>query len=224
MGHHFDNGGMVATAATRGWPGSGTSAKANLQADAKTSRMQGSAIRCRRPWWTSRELPETQRYKEEGSASSDEVLSEQMRVIGTPSVDPQHLTDSLVMGVSYHRRARCSQTVRTCDIHAGIRSSTKATCLIDFLPKPLLLIVNHPGQMNMQRSFRKLCLSILVSSIVFGQSDRGTITGTVSDQAGALIPNAQVVANNTATGIQFTHKPRKLVTLPFRLFRPALTT
>jgi len=39
--------------------------------------------------------------------------------------------------------------------------------------------------------------------MVFGQSDRGTITGTVSDQAGALIPNAQVVANNTATGVQF---------------------
>src|SRR4051794_1834192 len=56
----------------------------------------------------------------------------------------------------------------------------------------------------MQRSFRQLSLALLISSMVFGQSDRGTITGTVSDQAGALIPNAKVVANNTATGVQFT--------------------
>ena len=47
----------------------------------------------------------------------------------------------------------------------------------------------------MLRSLRALGLTLLLSAMTFGQSDRGTITGTVSDQAGALIPNAQVVAD-----------------------------
>src|SRR6202022_3556987 len=35
---------------------------------------------------------------------------------------------------------------------------------------------------------------------VFGQSDRGTITGTVSDSSGAVISDATVTATDTATG------------------------
>ena len=34
------------------------------------------------------------------------------------------------------------------------------------------------------------------------QSDRGTITGTVADQAGAMIPNVIVTAENLGTGVQ----------------------
>jgi hypothetical protein len=45
---------------------------------------------------------------------------------------------------------------------------------------------------------------LVVCCALFAQSDRGTITGTVSDQAGALIPGAKVVANNAATGVQFS--------------------
>src|SRR5579871_1219652 len=42
---------------------------------------------------------------------------------------------------------------------------------------------------------------LLVSSIsLFAQSDRGTITGTVSDPAGAVVANAGVEARNTETG------------------------
>src|SRR5690348_1192954 len=49
-------------------------------------------------------------------------------------------------------------------------------------------------------------LTILVSFVaisstgLFAQSDRGTITGTVSDPAGAVIANAAVQARNTETG------------------------
>jgi hypothetical protein len=38
----------------------------------------------------------------------------------------------------------------------------------------------------------------------FSQSDRGTITGTVSDPAGAVVPNAPITARNTGTGIVYS--------------------
>ncbi len=40
----------------------------------------------------------------------------------------------------------------------------------------------------------------LLSCSLFGQSNRGAITGTVSDAAGALVPGVQVVLINTETG------------------------
>jgi hypothetical protein len=43
-------------------------------------------------------------------------------------------------------------------------------------------------------------LFVLLSITAVAQSDRGTITGTVTDPAGAVIPNAQVEARNTGTG------------------------
>src|SRR5437016_4853176 len=45
-----------------------------------------------------------------------------------------------------------------------------------------------------------LCLSV---SIAFGQSDRGTITGTVSDPTNAVIPGASVVATHTETSARY---------------------
>jgi hypothetical protein len=47
-----------------------------------------------------------------------------------------------------------------------------------------------------------LCLSI-AAIFVFAQSDRGTITGTVSDQAGAVVANAAVQARNVQTGATY---------------------
>src|SRR5579884_3908452 len=42
---------------------------------------------------------------------------------------------------------------------------------------------------------------LFVSSFaLFGQSDRGTITGTISDPAGAVVASAAVQARNTDTG------------------------
>ena len=41
---------------------------------------------------------------------------------------------------------------------------------------------------------------LLVAITTLAQSDRGTITGTVADPGGAVIPNAAVIATNPATG------------------------
>ncbi|MGH9719306.1 MAG: carboxypeptidase regulatory-like domain-containing protein [Bryobacteraceae bacterium] len=45
--------------------------------------------------------------------------------------------------------------------------------------------------------------SILLPLCLLGQSDRGLITGAVTDPAGAVVPGAPVVAVNTETGVQF---------------------
>src|ERR1700676_1368851 len=50
---------------------------------------------------------------------------------------------------------------------------------------------------------RFLSLSVcglLLAVCTFAQSDRGTITGTVTDPAGAVIANAPIQAKNVATG------------------------
>ncbi len=44
---------------------------------------------------------------------------------------------------------------------------------------------------------------LVLAVSLYGQSDRGTITGTVSDAAGALIPSAAVIAINPENGAQF---------------------
>ena len=51
------------------------------------------------------------------------------------------------------------------------------------------------------RLWRSFAL-IFLAAAAFAQSDRGTITGTVADQAGALVPNVAVVATNLASGVQ----------------------
>src|ERR1700733_14939755 len=45
---------------------------------------------------------------------------------------------------------------------------------------------------------------LLCAVAAFGQADRGTITGTVSDPAGAVVPSASVEARNEATDFKFT--------------------
>src|ERR1700684_4439358 len=47
-----------------------------------------------------------------------------------------------------------------------------------------------------------VCLSLLALA-AFAQSDRGTITGTVSDPAGAVVASASLVAKSIATGATF---------------------
>ncbi len=48
-----------------------------------------------------------------------------------------------------------------------------------------------------------VCLLALASA-AFAQSDRGTITGTVLDVSGAVIPTASIQAKNTATSEVYT--------------------
>ncbi|HTW67735.1 MAG TPA: TonB-dependent receptor, partial [Bryobacteraceae bacterium] len=44
------------------------------------------------------------------------------------------------------------------------------------------------------------CSSVLIASAAFAQTNLGTITGTISDPAGAVVPNAPIEAKNTDTG------------------------
>jgi len=47
-----------------------------------------------------------------------------------------------------------------------------------------------------------MCL-LASAAVVLGQSDRGTITGTVADPAGAVVANAPIEAKNAGTGAVF---------------------
>ncbi len=49
-----------------------------------------------------------------------------------------------------------------------------------------------------------LCATLLYSMVLLAQSDRGTITGTVQDATGAVVPGAKLTLTNTQTGVTFT--------------------
>ncbi len=49
---------------------------------------------------------------------------------------------------------------------------------------------------------RILAVSALLAGALFAQNDRGTITGEVKDQAGAVVPGATVVAKNTGSATE----------------------
>src|SRR5215471_15508559 len=51
--------------------------------------------------------------------------------------------------------------------------------------------------------FIVICLCAFALSAI-AQTDRGTITGTVSDASGAVIPGATVSAKNTQNGLVYT--------------------
>jgi hypothetical protein len=44
---------------------------------------------------------------------------------------------------------------------------------------------------------------LLTAGILVAQSDRGTLTGTISDPAGAVVPNAPIQARNVETGVTY---------------------
>ena len=51
--------------------------------------------------------------------------------------------------------------------------------------------------------FRALAFGLLVCSISFAQSDRGTITGTITDPAGAVVANAPIEVKNAENGVLY---------------------
>jgi hypothetical protein len=48
------------------------------------------------------------------------------------------------------------------------------------------------------------CCLLLLASAAWAQGDRGTITGTITDPAGAMVPNASLEAKNINTGAVYT--------------------
>src|SRR5438270_10076052 len=50
---------------------------------------------------------------------------------------------------------------------------------------------------------RFVCIALMTIGALWCQSDRGTITGTVADQTGAVVPHAAVSAKSTETGAVF---------------------
>lgn len=57
----------------------------------------------------------------------------------------------------------------------------------------------------MRKLFVRVCLIQLVfAGVLLAQSNRATVTGTVTDASGAIVPGATVSATNTATGVVTT--------------------
>ncbi|HEY9431007.1 MAG TPA: carboxypeptidase-like regulatory domain-containing protein, partial [Blastocatellia bacterium] len=54
------------------------------------------------------------------------------------------------------------------------------------------------------KSFYAALLTLLLAPLVLGQSDRGTITGTVTDSSGAAVPGANVTVTSQATNAYST--------------------
>lgn len=51
-----------------------------------------------------------------------------------------------------------------------------------------------------------LCLALIAPGFLHAQIDTGSVTGTVTDQTGAVIPNVKITLTNDATGIALTTK------------------
>src|ERR1017187_4731071 len=52
----------------------------------------------------------------------------------------------------------------------------------------------------------RILLFLAVAATGIAQVDRSTLTGTVHDATGGAVPNAQVLARNSATGIERTSR------------------
>ena len=55
----------------------------------------------------------------------------------------------------------------------------------------------------MRLLFKACCCLLVLAGIVFAQTGGGTITGTIMDPAGAVAPNADIKAKNTATTAEY---------------------
>ena len=45
--------------------------------------------------------------------------------------------------------------------------------------------------------------ALLMAAALFAQGDRGTLTGTIIDPGGAVVPNAPIVVRNAETGATY---------------------
>src|SRR5437667_12155938 len=53
--------------------------------------------------------------------------------------------------------------------------------------------------MQFIQRFHIFLIVVAVGTMAFGQSERGTIGGTVTDSSGAVVPNAKVTVTNEST-------------------------
>jgi hypothetical protein len=56
----------------------------------------------------------------------------------------------------------------------------------------------------MSQGWRLAALALVCASLVFGQQSSGTISGTVTDPQGAVVPGAEIAVRNTATNAVFS--------------------
>ena len=99
--------------------------------------------------------------------------------------------DSVYQAGSQGAQLYCGANVsfRRLDFKVGGTSmTTRALSLRGAVVRPIQLVA---------------CL-MMVASLAFGQGGNGTITGTLTDPGGAVIPGATVEAKNTATGVVFS--------------------
>ena len=51
----------------------------------------------------------------------------------------------------------------------------------------------------MKRAASLIAFAIVMAAAIFGQSNTGSITGVITDQNGAVVPNATVTVTNQGT-------------------------
>ena len=56
---------------------------------------------------------------------------------------------------------------------------------------------------EMKIFLRAVVLTLTALGVLFAQGERGAITGLITDPTGAAIPNAEVVAKDSANGAEF---------------------
>src|SRR5580698_2661337 len=74
------------------------------------------------------------------------------------------------------------------------------------------------------RSWLVAVLLICASGILWGQEDRGRISGLVTDSTGAVVPNAKVTATNEGTKVSTTKVSDNGGAYLFELLNPGLYT
>src|SRR5262245_5056657 len=57
---------------------------------------------------------------------------------------------------------------------------------------------------NMKKAFLSVLVSCVLVATSFGQASNATLTGTVADATGAVLPGVSITATNNATGVVST--------------------
>src|SRR5579871_2882680 len=65
------------------------------------------------------------------------------------------------------------------------------------------MVVLHGRRTGGVMGFRFAAVFLICTAAAFAQGAGGTITGTVSDTTGAVIPNANIQVTNSATGVPY---------------------